>query len=112
MAEQDQLGLGFEIAKGRQVWAVRDLIAAVRTALEREYADVWVEGEISNYRPADSGHLYFTLKDGESQLRMVMFKSSARLLRFRLASNSPSAWSFALSCSNATWRAPAPLGSR
>lgn len=83
MAEQDQLGLGFEIAKGRQVWAVRDLIAAVRTALEREYADVWVEGEISNYRPADSGHLYFTLKDGESQLRMVMFKSSARLLRFR-----------------------------
>ena len=83
VAEQDQLGFSFEIAKARRVWAVRDLISAVRTALEREYTDVWVEGEISNYRPADSGHLYFTLKDGDSQLRIVMFKSSARLLRFR-----------------------------
>ncbi len=83
MDEQDQLGLGFEIAKTRQVWAVRELISAVRTTLEREYTDVWVEGEISNYRPAESGHLYFTLKDGDSQLRGVMFKSSARLLRFR-----------------------------
>ena len=83
MDDQEQLGLGFEIAQARRVWAVRDLISAVRTALEREYTDVWVEGEISNYRPADSGHLYFTLKDGEAQLRVVMFKSSARLLRFR-----------------------------
>ncbi len=84
MDEQDQLGFSFEIARTRRVWAVRDLIAAVRTTLEREYTDVWVEGEISNYRPAESGHLYFTLKDGDSQLRGVMFKSSARLLRFRL----------------------------
>ena len=83
MDGQDQLGLSFEIAKTRRVWVVRDLISAVRTALEREYTDVWVEGEISNYRPAESGHLYFTLKDGDSQLRTVMFKSSARLLRFR-----------------------------
>ncbi len=83
MDEQEQLGLGFEIAQARRVWVVRDLISAVRTSLEREYTDVWVEGEISNYRPADSGHLYFTLKDGEAQLRVVMFKSSARLLRFR-----------------------------
>ena len=80
---QDQLGFGFEVAKARRIWAVRDLITAVRTTLEREYTDVWVEGEVSNYRPADSGHLYFTLKDGDSQLRAVMFKSSARLLRFR-----------------------------
>ena len=83
MDEQDQLGFSFEIAKTRRVWAVRDLITAVRTTLEREYTDVWIEGEISNYRPAESGHLYFTLKDGDSQLRGVMFKSSARLLRFR-----------------------------
>jgi exodeoxyribonuclease VII large subunit len=62
---------------------VRDLVAAVRTQVEREYTDVWVEGEISNYRPADSGHLYFTLKDDSSQVRVVMFRSQARLLRFR-----------------------------
>jgi len=55
----------------------------VRTAVEREYTDIWIGGEISNYRPAESGHLYFTLKDGEAQLRVVMFRTQARLLRFR-----------------------------
>ncbi len=79
----DQLGLGFQQAPQRRIWNVRDLIAAVRTSLEREYTDVWVEGEVSNYRPADSGHLYFTLKDGDGQLRIVMFRSAARLLRFK-----------------------------
>jgi len=69
----------------RRVWAVRDLVAAVRTHLEREYSDAWVEGEISNFRAPDSGHLYFTLKDGSAQIRVVMFRSSAKLLRFRPA---------------------------
>ena len=85
MGTSDQLGLTFAIAAARQVWRVADLVSAARTALEREYTDVWVEGEISNFRPADSGHLYFTLKDGDSQLRIVMFRSSARLLRFKPA---------------------------
>ena len=65
------------------MWSVRDLVAAVRTHLEREYTDTWVEGEISNFRAHDSGHLYFTLKDANSQIRIVMFRSQARLLRFR-----------------------------
>lgn len=67
------------------MWKVRDLVAAVRTHIEREYSDAWVEGEISNFRAPDSGHLYFTLKDGDSQIRVVMFRSSARLLRFHPA---------------------------
>jgi exodeoxyribonuclease VII large subunit len=67
----------------RRIWTVRDLVAAVRTGLEREYGDTWVQGEISNYRAAESGHLYFTLKDENSQIRVVMFRSQARLLRFR-----------------------------
>src|SRR5437588_10360571 len=73
----------FQQAAARRIWTVHDLIAAVRTQLEREYTDVWVEGEISNFRPSDSGHLYFTLKDGDSQLRVVIFRMQARLLRFR-----------------------------
>ena len=64
---------------------MRDLVAAVRTHIEREYTDAWVEGEISNFRAPESGHLYFTLKDGNAQIRVVMFRSSARLLRFRPA---------------------------
>ncbi len=78
----DQLGFTFQVP-GRRVWAVRDLVAAVRTHLEREYTDTWVEGEISNFRAHDSGHLYFTLKDANAQIRIVMFRSQARLLRFR-----------------------------
>ena len=82
MASLDQLGFSFKPPE-RRVWTVRDLVAAVRTHIEREYGDTWVEGEISNFRAHDSGHLYFTLKDQNSQLNAVMFRSQARLLRFR-----------------------------
>src|SRR5579884_252793 len=83
MSFPDQLGFTFEQAPSRRVWRVADLVSAVRTTVERGYTDVWVEGEISNFRPSESGHLYFTLKDGDAQLRIVMFRSQARLLRFR-----------------------------
>lgn len=82
MASLDQLGFNFR-PPDRRVWTVRDLIAAVRTQLEREYTDIWLEGEISNFRAHPSGHLYFTLKDESSQVRLVMFRTQARLLRFR-----------------------------
>src|ERR1700678_3842596 len=84
MGTREQLGFKFA-APERRVWAVRDLVAAVRTHVEREYSDAWVEGEISNFRAPDSGNLYFTLKDGSAQIRVVMFRSSAKLLRFRPA---------------------------
>ncbi len=80
----DQMGFNFRPPE-RRVWKVRDLVAAVRSHIEREYSDAWVEGEISNFRAPDSGHLYFTLKDSNAQVRVVMFRSSARLLRFRPA---------------------------
>lgn len=80
----DQMGFNFRPPE-RRVWKVHDLVAAVRTHIEREYSDAWVEGEISNFRAPESGHLYFTLKDGNSQIRVVMFRSSARLLRFKPA---------------------------
>ncbi len=82
MGSSDQLGFTFQPPQ-RRIWTVRDLVGAVRTQVERAYADVWVEGEISNFRAAESGHLYFTLKDNGAQLRIVMFRSQARLLRFR-----------------------------
>ncbi len=69
----------------RRVWKVRERVASVRGHIEKEYADAWVEGEISNFRAYDSGHLYFTLKDGNAQIKVVMFRSAARLLRFRPA---------------------------
>src|SRR5215831_19013937 len=59
----NQLGLSFTAVPTRRIWRVADLVSAVRTT-------------------AESGHLYFTLKDGDAQLRVVMFRSQARLLRF------------------------------
>ena len=82
MAGTEQLGLTFQAAP-RRIYAVRELVADLRTHLERAFADVYVEGEISNYRPTESGHLYFTLKDRAAQLRVVMWRTQARLLRFR-----------------------------
>jgi exodeoxyribonuclease VII large subunit len=76
--------LSFEEARpARRVWPVRELVGQVRDLVEREYNDVWVEGEISNFRPAASGHLYFTLKDADAQLPAVLFRRQALLLRFR-----------------------------
>jgi exodeoxyribonuclease VII large subunit len=62
---------------------VGELVGDVRESVEREYADLWVEGEISNLRSAPSGHVYFTLKDGDSQLPAVLFRRQATLVRFR-----------------------------
>ena len=82
MSSLDQLGFNFRPPE-RRIWTVRDLIASIRTQLEREFTDVWLEGEISNFRAQPSGHLYFTLKDENAQIRVVMFRSSARILRFK-----------------------------
>src|SRR5947207_2795273 len=51
--------------------------------LERRFIDIWVEGELSNYKSSTAGHLYFTLKDDRAQLPAVCFRNAARLLRFR-----------------------------
>jgi exodeoxyribonuclease VII large subunit len=67
----------------RRIWTIRDLVTGIRLQLEREHQDIWVEGEISNCRHAPSGHIYFTLKDGDAQLAVVLFRSQAQLLRFR-----------------------------
>jgi len=77
----DQLGFQFRPPE-RHIWTVRALVSAVRSHIEREYSDCWVGGEISNLRIPDSGHLYFTLKEESAQIRVVMFRSSAKLLRF------------------------------
>jgi exodeoxyribonuclease VII large subunit len=79
-----QLDLSFEEPRhARRIWPVRELVGLVRELVEQEWGDVWVEGEISNFRPAPSGHVYFTLKDAGAQLPIVLFRRQAMLLRFR-----------------------------
>jgi exodeoxyribonuclease VII large subunit len=69
-----------------QVLSVSELTRAVRLILEEGIGEVWVKGEISNYRRQASGHHYFTLKDDGSQLPCVLFAGAARSLKgLRLA---------------------------
>jgi exodeoxyribonuclease VII large subunit len=67
----------------RRIWTVADLVGSIRQQIESTRSDLWVEGEISNCRPAPSGHLYFTLKDADAQLPVVLFRRQAQLLRFK-----------------------------
>jgi exodeoxyribonuclease VII large subunit len=66
----------------RKIYTVHQLVMAARGIVERDFAAVWVEGEVSNLRKAASGHIYFTLKDADAQLPVVLFRRQALLLRF------------------------------
>ena len=64
----------------RHVFTVSELNTTARTALEQGVGTIWVQGEVSDLTRAPSGHLYFTLKDENSQLSAVRFKSRTSLL--------------------------------
>src|SRR5919109_1886770 len=68
----------------QRILTVSELSALVRDRLEQSFPDVWIEGEVCNLRAPSSGHLYFGLKDATSQVRAVLFRSSAQRLRFAL----------------------------
>ncbi len=71
------------MAQDRSVFSVSELNSAVKGLLEREFAWIWVEGEISNLATPASGHIYFTLKDAGAQVRCAMFRGRNRDLNFR-----------------------------
>ena len=78
----DQTSL-FDLAPERHIWKVSELTERIGDLLEGAFRDVWIEGEVSNYHAAQSGHLYFTLKDARSQIRCVCFRDQVRGLKFR-----------------------------
>lgn len=71
-------------APPKQVFTVSELTGLLRTSIEEQFSDIWLEGELSNLRAPGSGHVYCTLKDKTSQIRAVLFRSSALRLRFAL----------------------------
>jgi exodeoxyribonuclease VII large subunit len=73
----------FDLVPLRRIWKVSEITEQIGSILEGAFPDVWIEGEVSNCRPAQSGHLYFTLKDSRAQIRCVCFRDQARLLKFR-----------------------------
>jgi exodeoxyribonuclease VII large subunit len=67
----------------RRILTVTELTVRVRDVMETAFFEVWVEGELSNCRVWNTGHLSFTLKDSRAQLRGLMFRSALRYLRFK-----------------------------
>ncbi|MEI6082904.1 MAG: exodeoxyribonuclease VII large subunit [Verrucomicrobiota bacterium] len=68
-----------------QVLSVSELTRRIKGLLEGQFSSLWVEGEISNFATAPSGHCYFTLKDANAQLSAVMFRGVAGKLNFNVA---------------------------
>lgn len=74
-----------ELADWRaQVPTVSQLTRRLRGHLENSFFDVWVKGEVSNFRKPASGHVYFCLKDATAQLKAVMFRMSFSKLKFQV----------------------------
>ena len=67
----------------RRVYSVSELTGRIRDLFARNFTDILVEGEISNCHEAQSGHIYFVLKDKASQIRAVCFKTQVRAMKFR-----------------------------
>jgi exodeoxyribonuclease VII large subunit len=67
----------------RRIYTVSELTSGIRALVENAFGDVWIEGEISNCKVWNTGHMYFTLKDGGAQIKAVMFRTAVRYLRFK-----------------------------
>src|SRR5881397_1768465 len=67
----------------RRIYSVSELTAGIRALVEQQFGDVWLDGEISNCKVWNTGHMYFTLKDDRAQIKAVMFRTAVRYLRFK-----------------------------
>jgi exodeoxyribonuclease VII large subunit len=71
------------MAAEQQVLTVTDITRQIKSSIERRFARVWVQGEVSNFKRHTSGHLYFTLKDEGAQISATMWRSRAGNLLFQ-----------------------------
>src|SRR3990167_5115160 len=68
----------------QKIYKVGEITRLIRTLLENEFRNVWIEGEISNFKHHSSGHIYFTLKDEAAQINCVFFARENQALKFEL----------------------------
>ena len=71
-------------SQSQHVFTVSELTSKIKNMLEENFPSIWVEGEISNCRMPSSGHIYFTLKDEQSQLNAVFFRGANLKTKFRI----------------------------
>ena len=65
------------------VFSVSQITDLIKEILETSFRSIIIEGEISNWRPSAAGHIYFTLKDNNAQIKAVIFRGAAMKLNFR-----------------------------
>jgi len=74
------------VAQERHIYTVSELTHRIKLVLDGAFPGVWVQGEISNFKRHSSGHMYFSLKDENSELSAVLFRGANRGLKFELKS--------------------------
>ncbi len=79
----EQFALDFQAAPQRRIFSVAELNASIRAILDAQFRDIWVAGEISGLKTAASGHMYFSLKERDAQVRCVAFRSAHRYWKFK-----------------------------
>jgi len=72
------------VKEGTYIYKVSELTSSIKIVLEDSFPNIWVEGEISNFKTPSSGHFYFTLKDSKSELKSVFFKTNNEKIKFDL----------------------------
>ncbi len=68
----------------KHIYSVSQITGDIKLILENTFGEVWVEGEISNFRLSQAGHRYFSLKDDSALLSAAVFVRNARDIRFKL----------------------------
>ncbi|MCK4401817.1 exodeoxyribonuclease VII large subunit [bacterium] len=71
-------------SQSKHIFTVSELTSRIKNLLEESFPSVWVEGEVSNCRMPSSGHIYFTLKDEQSQLKAVFFRGANQRIKFKI----------------------------
>ena len=70
-------------ASDENVFSVTQITSYIKEILESSFQTIKIEGEISNFRPSSAGHIYFTLKDENAQIKAVMFRGASFSLDFK-----------------------------
>ncbi|OGX43489.1 MAG: exodeoxyribonuclease VII large subunit, partial [Omnitrophica WOR_2 bacterium RIFCSPLOWO2_12_FULL_51_24] len=72
------------VETGRLIYSVTQITREIKVVLESAFPQVWVEGEVSNFKLHSSGHMYFALKDAESVLNCAFFRGSNQGVKFQI----------------------------
>ena len=83
MAQTQSQSVGHIPEEQPHVYSVSEITRDVRAILEAAFETAWIEGEISNYRQAASGHAYFVLKDDKAQIKCVLFRGQRMGVKFK-----------------------------